>query len=186
MRKAMNNHRIVSFDNEPLILVDENDREIGGMSKADCHRGNGVLHRAFSIFIFNGKGELLIQKRSLKKPLWGGYWSNSVCSHPRRGESYEIATQRRLKDELGIETELNFHFRFQYHAKFRDIGSENELCSVFTGVHNGPFYINSAEISEIRFIAPGMLSLEMTRSPERFTPWFKLEWARLQALLPAE
>ena len=178
----MDKPRIVSFDNEPLILVDENDREIGEMPKAECHRGAGVLHRAFSIFIFNEKGELLIQKRSLEKPLWGGYWSNSVCSHPRKGESYETATKRRLKDELGIETALIFQFRFQYHAKFRNIGSERELCSVYTGRHNGPFHVNPSEISAIRFVSPAELDTEINRYPERFTPWFKLEWVKLRGI----
>ncbi len=176
----MNNHRVVSFDHEPLILVDANDRELGFMSKADCHRGEGILHRAFSIFIFNKDGDLLLQKRSTGKTLWGGFWSNSVCSHPRKGESYELATSRRLKDELGISTKLEFQFRFQYQAKFRDIGSENELCSVYTGIHNGPFHINPTEISEIHFISPDELDCRISQSPDEFTPWFKLEWERLR------
>lgn len=176
----MNNHQVVSFDNELLVMVDENDCEVGSMPKADCHRGTGVLHRAFSIFIFNERGELLLQKRSGEKRLWGGYWSNSVCSHPRKGESYKAATKRRLQDELGISIELTFQFRFQYQAKFQDIGSENELCSVYTGVHNGPFSVNPTEISEIRFLCPEELDREMARFPDQFTPWFKLEWERLR------
>ncbi len=176
----MNKRQQVSFDSEQLILVDEKDNELGFMPKADCHRGNGILHRAFSIFIFNTGGELLLQKRSAKKPLWGGYWSNSVCSHPRKGESYEVATARRLQDELGISAKLEFRFRFQYQAKFRDIGSEHELCSVFTGIHNGPFHVNPTEISEISFISPEKLDEEIGRFPEKFTPWFKLEWKRLR------
>ncbi len=176
----MNNHRVVSFDNELLILVDENDKEIGYMSKIDCHRGEGILHRAFSIFIFNKRGDLLIQKRSGEKALWGGYWSNSVCSHPRKGESYGESTARRLHDELGISTEPVFKFRFQYQAKFRNIGSENELCSVYTATHNGPFHVNPTEISEIKFISPEELDREMTQSPDQFTPWFKLEWEKLR------
>lgn len=176
----MNNHRVVSFDHEPLILVDATDRELGFMSKADCHRGDGILHRAFSIFIFNTDGDLLLQKRSTGKTLWGGFWSNSVCSHPRKGESYQLATSRRLKDELGISTKLEFQFRFQYQAKFRDIGSENELCSVYTGIHDGPFHVNPTEISEIRFISPDELDSRMHQSPDEFTPWFKLEWGKLR------
>jgi len=178
----VNNRQQVSFDSEQLILVDEKDNELGFMPKADCHRGNGILHRAFSIFIFNTGGKLLLQKRSAEKPLWGGYWSNSVCSHPRKGESYEVATARRLQDELGISAKLKFRFRFQYQAKFRDIGSENELCSVFTGIHNGPFHVNPTEISEISFVAPGKLDEEIARFPEKFTPWFKLEWEKLRKM----
>jgi len=176
----VDNHRVVSFEDELLILVDGNDRELGAMSKEDCHRGDGILHRAFSIFIFNTDGDLLLQKRSTDKKLWGGYWSNSVCSHPRKGESYRSATSRRLKDELGISTELECKFRFQYQAKFRDIGSENELCSVYTGIHNGPFHINPTEISEIYFISPDELDHRISQSPDELTPWFKLEWERLR------
>ena len=95
-------HRIVSSEREQLILVDRDDREVGFMSKADAHDGAGVLHRAFSLFLFNDRGELLLQQRAPGKRLWGGYWSNSCCSHPRRGESLELATMRRLRDELNF------------------------------------------------------------------------------------
>ena len=86
----------VSFDDEPLILVDENDREIGYRSKVDCHTGHGTLHRAFSIFLFDNRGRVLLQQRAAGKPLWPLYWSNSCCSHPRRGESMQQALHRRL------------------------------------------------------------------------------------------
>ena len=104
----MPEHEIVSCESENLILVDQQDREIGTLDKAACHDGQGMLHRAFSLFIFNSQGELLLQKRSSQKRLWGGYWSNSCCSHPRQGEEYEIAIRRRLKEELGIQTELKY------------------------------------------------------------------------------
>ena len=104
------NH-IVSFDDEKLIIVDEHDNVLGYKSKAEAHEGSGILHRAFSLFIFNDKRELLIQQRSQKKPLWPLYWSNSVCSHPRKGEDYKSAVNRRLQEELGISTPLFFiHF----------------------------------------------------------------------------
>ena len=99
---------IVSFDNEALIIVDAQDRILGHGNKADLHRGSGTLHRAFSIFLFNSAGELLLTRRSNTKPLWPGFWSNTCCSHPRRGETYGVATQRRLREELGIETPLLF------------------------------------------------------------------------------
>ena len=97
------NKNIVSFDSERLILVDSLDNEIGTMSKIDCHQGEGRLHRAFSVFLFNAKGELLIQQRSALKKLWPLFWSNSCCSHPREGENITEAVNRRLLDELGIE-----------------------------------------------------------------------------------
>src|SRR5271167_1630699 len=95
-------HRDIMADSDALILVDEADRRLGHLSKALCHEGRGVLHRAFSLLIFNDGGELLIQQRGPSKRLWPLYWSNSCCSHPRRTESMELATRRRLYEELGI------------------------------------------------------------------------------------
>jgi isopentenyl-diphosphate Delta-isomerase len=164
---------------EPLILVDEADREIGHMDKAQCHVGSGVLHRAFSLLIFNRNGELLIQQRSAAKRLWPLYWSNSVCSHPRRAESMESAIHRRLAEELGLSCPLHFLFKFQYHAQFDAQGAEHELCSVYAGRCNAPVRINRGEISAWRWIAPAALQAEMA-GPEAagFTPWFRLEWER--------
>ena len=125
------NHRIVSSEDEELILVDRDDNEIGHLSKALCHDRGGVLHRAFSLFLFNDSGELLLQKRGESKRLWPGFWSNSCCSHPRRGESMQTATLRRLSDELNIETSLEHVYQFCYTADFGDAGSENELCHVY-------------------------------------------------------
>lgn len=92
-------HRTVSSESEELILVDRDDNEFGYTSKSDAHDGGGILHRAFSVFLFNDAGELLLQQRAREKRLWGGYWSNSCCSHPRRGETLPVATSRRLLDE---------------------------------------------------------------------------------------
>ena len=97
------NDQKVSFDDEKLILVDEHDNIIGYENKDVCHNGDGLLHRAFSIFLFTSNGELLIQQRSQEKRLWGLFWSNTCCSHPRKGETYEQATMRRLQEELGLK-----------------------------------------------------------------------------------
>src|SRR5215471_9926103 len=120
-------------DSEALILVDEADREVGHLSKAKCHDGQGVLHRAFSLLIFNTEGALLLQQRASSKRLWPLYWSNSCCSHPRRAESMETAIHRRLDEELGLHCPLHFLFKFQYQAQFDAAGAEQELCSVFVG-----------------------------------------------------
>src|ERR1700748_1905594 len=120
-------------DSEALILVDEADREVGHLSKSKCHDGPGGVQRAFSLLIFNGAGELLLQQRSSSKRLWPLYWSNSCCSHPRRAESMETAMHRRLYEELGLHCPLQFLFKFQYQAQFESAGSEQELCSVFIG-----------------------------------------------------
>ncbi|NIV17603.1 MAG: isopentenyl-diphosphate Delta-isomerase [Woeseiaceae bacterium] len=176
----MNNaHRVVSSEAEELILVDADDNETGYLSKAECHDGKGVLHRAFSLFLFNDRGELLLQQRAESKRLWPGYWSNSCCSHPRRGESMEVATGRRLQDELNIEANLEFVYKFSYAADFGDAGSENELCHVYLGRVSGSVLANDHEISATRFISAAELEREIKDSPESFTPWFKMEWDEL-------
>jgi isopentenyl-diphosphate Delta-isomerase len=169
----------VAADSEALILVDEADREVGHLSKAECHHGRGVLHRAFSLLIFNGDGELLLQQRAASKRLWPLYWSNSCCSHPRRAESMETAVHRRLREELGVRCPLQFLFKFQYQAQFDAAGAEQELCSVFIGRCTEPLEINRNEIQAWRWIAPEALQAELAGGAEKFTPWFKLEWARI-------
>jgi len=124
-------------DSESLILVDEADREVGHLDKLRCHQGRGVLHRAFSLLIFNDSGELLLQQRAASKRLWPLYWSNSCCSHPRRAETLETAIHRRLYEELGLRCPLHFLFKFQYQAQFDAAGAEQELCSVFVGRTSG-------------------------------------------------
>jgi isopentenyl-diphosphate Delta-isomerase len=168
----------IAADSEALILVDEWDREVGHLSKALCHAGRGILHRAFSLFIFNEAGELLVQQRASSKRLWPLYWSNSVCSHPRRSEPMENAIHRRLHEELGIRCPLRYLFKFQYHAEYGAAGSEHELCSVYFGRYSGLLRVNRDEIESWRWIAPHALEEEMAGgAASQFTPWFKLEWA---------
>jgi isopentenyl-diphosphate Delta-isomerase len=174
-------HEVVSSDDELLILVDEDDNEIGHLTKAACHRGEGVLHRAFSLFIFNRSGKLLLQRRSDEKMLWPGFWSNSCCSHPRRGESIEEAVDRRLLQELGMRSDLHFLYKFSYHAGFADVGSECELCSVFVGSSDDEVRPNRHEIADWRWVSPEALDVEMEAHPERFSPWFAMEWPRVRA-----
>jgi isopentenyl-diphosphate delta-isomerase len=165
---------------EPLILVDEADREVGHLGKEQCHEGRGVLHRAFSILIFNDRGELLLQQRARSKRLWPLYWSNSCCSHPRRAETMEAATRRRLHEELGLSCPLHFLFKFQYQAQFDPSGAENELCSVFIGKSHGALVINPGEISAWRWISREALDAEIrVGEAARFTPWFLIEWERI-------
>jgi isopentenyl-diphosphate delta-isomerase len=170
---------VVSFESEKLILVNDRDEVIGSMSKAHAHDGDGVLHRAFSLFLFDTEGRLLLQRRSAEKRLWPLYWSNSCCSHPRFGESMEVATSRRLSQELGISGRLEFVYKFMYQARFSCEGSENEFCSVYLGRCAETPQVNETEIAEWRFISAENLERELEDRPEQFTPWFKMEWQRL-------
>jgi isopentenyl-diphosphate delta-isomerase len=130
--------------------------------------------------IFNDSGELLIQQRSASKRLWPLYWSNSCCSHPRRGETLETATRRRLHEELGMACPLHFLFKFQYQAQFDATGSENELCSVFIGSCSDPVRADPAEILALAWVSPEALQARLaSQEASQFTPWFTLEWARI-------
>ena len=174
------NARVVSFDDEPLILVDSEDNVRGYRPKTECHEGGGMLHRAFSIFLFNGHGQVLLQQRSGLKQLWPGYWSNSCCSHPRRGEAMADAAVRRLHEELAIRTELTFLYRFEYQARFGAVGAEHELCSVYAARSDAPVSVNVNEITQWAFVAPETLDRDLADNPQRYTPWLKLEWPRIR------
>ena len=173
----------VSTDVEDLILVDGEDAEVGFLDKAACHDGKGVLHRAFSVFLFNGRGEVLIQKRAAGKRLWPSYWSNSCCSHPRRGEALEQAVGRRLGEELGLAAGqvqgLAFLYKFKYHAAFGAAGSEHELCSVFRAQLEGEPSVNTTEIDDWAWVAPSVLTHRLRARAGDFTPWLHLEWPHL-------
>jgi isopentenyl-diphosphate delta-isomerase len=158
---------------EQVVLVNEQDEVLGLMEKMQAHE-NGILHRAFSVFLFNGKGEMLLQKRAAGKYHSPNQWTNAVCSHPRIDETYLEGAKRRLKEELGIEAELSEKFNFVYKA---DVGQnlwEHELDHVFTGNFEGEVHLNADEVSEIRYISMEDLNREMTASPQNFTEWFKI------------
>ncbi len=172
-------NEVVSSEAEQLILVDSDDQEIGFASKADAHDGEGTLHRAFSLFIFNEHGELLLQQRAREKRLWGGYWSNSCCSHPRRGEQLDEAVHRRLKQELGMSADLESIYKFEYQAQFGDLGSEHELCHVYLGRAATEVQANQTEIDDWRYVPLEEVGSMIDGDPKSFTPWFKLEWLKL-------
>lgn len=176
----MSVNRIVSSESEELILVDKDDRETGTLSKALCHDGEGILHRAFSVFLFDQDGALLLQQRSGAKRLWPLYWSNSCCSHPRRGEDMPVATARRLEQELGVGAELEYVYKFTYHARYGDAGAEHELCWVYLGRARGEPRPNGNEISALRWLSATDVDRELAAAGREFTPWFKLEWLKLR------
>lgn len=178
----MTAHKIVSFDDEPLILVDGADRVRGYETKLAAHEGEGMLHRAFSIFLFTEDDRVLLQQRSGQKPLWPLFWSNSCCSHPRRGESYEQAAHRRLREELAIDVPLHYLYKFQYRAEFGELGAEHELCSVFVGKlpKPVPIDVNPSEVADWRWIGLDETDRMVVEEPDRVTPWFVMEWQRLR------
>jgi isopentenyl-diphosphate delta-isomerase len=181
MSEATTKSEIVSSESESLILVNPSDEVVGYLDKSAAHDGDGVLHRAFSLFIFNEAGELLLQQRAAAKRLWPGYWSNSCCSHPRKGETMDVAVHRRLEQELGLRANLQFAYKFEYRATFADLGTEHELCWVYLGRTDAEPVINTTEIMNWRWIDPRSLTSAIAGAPERYTPWLKMEWERLNA-----
>ncbi len=174
---------VVSANDEPLILVDSSDRELGYLDKTACHDGSGRLHRAFSVFVFNERGEVLVQQRAAAKRLWPLYWSNSCCSHPRHGESMEDAVRRRVEQELGFDASalhnLRFVYKFEYQARFSPLGSEHELCSVYLAQTGRAPVVNTTEIHDWAWVSRDALSQRLAKQPDEHTPWLHLEWAAL-------
>jgi isopentenyl-diphosphate delta-isomerase len=169
---------------EQLVLVDEDDRPTDIAGKDDCHLGEGRLHRAFSLLVFDGRGRLLLQQRASTKLLWPGFWSNSCCSHPGPGETPEIAARRRAWQELAISVQPRFLYRFRYHARYLDVGAEHELCSVLFARTDDRVRADPAEVADWRYLTPAAVSEELSRHPERYTPWFHLEWGHIRSHFP--
>ncbi len=166
---------------EKLIVVDKKNRKIGRAGKTEAHTLEGVLHRAFSIFVVNNKGEVLLQKRGKKKKLWPGFWSNTCCSHPREGEKTAGAARRRLKEELSFSCSLKFLFKFYYRAVYRQVGSENEICYVYWGRYDGEVKPDGREVAKIRWVGWDELLKETGRCSGIFTPWLKIELKKIVA-----
>ena len=162
------------------MLVNEADLEVGFATKQSCHDGDGLLHRAFSVFLFSPTGDVLLQQRSAHKRLWPGAWSTTCCSHPRCGETLDVAVRRRLREELGVEAEVEFLFKFQYHARYDGGGAEHELCHVYAGLLKGTVTVNPNEIAETRMMRADVLDRELEALPGLYSPWLKLEWTRLR------
>jgi isopentenyl-diphosphate Delta-isomerase len=157
---------------EKVILVDEHDNSIGTMEKMEAHR-KGVLHRAFSILIFNSRGEMLIQKRASSKYHSGGLWTNACCSHPVDGEPVSETAGKRLFYEMGIHVPLDFAYKFIYKTKLDHDLVEHELDYVFTGVCNGEPVVNLNEVEDWKYVELGSLRQDISMHPDRYTYWFK-------------
>jgi len=157
---------------EQVVLVDKNNTELGVMEKLEAHE-KGLLHRAFSIFIFNKKGELLLQQRNSSKYHSGGLWSNTVCSHPRPEEKYEDAVHRRLQEEMGFDCELHKLSCIIYKAKFENGLTEHEYDCVFRGKYDGDVYPDEIEVEEYKWVGIDELKADMKKNPVIYTYWFK-------------
>ncbi len=158
---------------ELVVLVDENDNEIGVEEKINAHR-KGLLHRAFSIFVFNSKNELLLQKRAADKYHSGGLWSNTCCSHPRPGENLKDAAHRRLQEEMGFDCSLREVFSFLYKKSFDNGLTEHELDHVFFGKFDGIPKINNQEVDDYKLINFSDLRKDVKNNPSQYSFWFRL------------
>lgn len=158
---------------EHVVLVDEKDKEIGVMPKLEAHI-YGLLHRAFSVFIFDDRGRILLQRRALDKYHSGGLWTNSCCSHPRPSEDVKYAALRRLREEMGMECDIEEVFSFVYKAKFDNGLTEYEYDHVYLGHSNTLPQINKEEVEEFKYMTRDELLHDMAGHPEKYTEWFKL------------
>jgi len=165
---------------EEVILVDKKDRPIGIMEKMEAHQSGGILHRAFSAFVFNKNNELLLQRRALSKYHSGGLWTNTCCSHPRPGEETIEAGKRRMKEELGISCNLEEVFTFIYKAPLDNETSEYEFDHVLIGRFDGELQLNHEEVDNIKWLTLPEISILMNEHPEDFTVWFKIAFERVE------
>ena len=159
-------------DNEPLILVDENNRALGTGGKVAVHRA-GLLHRAFSIFVVDGRGRVLLQQRNAHKYHSGGLWANSCCGHPRLGDRTLAAARRRLSEELGITLPLTFGFFARYQTEFHNGMKENEFVYVYFGRLQLPPQPNHTEVSQLEWVTVDMLARRIKREPNTFAFWLR-------------
>ena len=158
---------------EFVVLVDQNDQKLGLMEKQQAHIA-GLLHRAFSVFVFNSKGELMIQQRAASKYHSPTLWTNTCCSHPRDNETYEQAAHRRLEEEMGFDCELEYKFNFIYKAHLENDLIEHELDHVFIGTFDNEPKLNPDEVMAYRWVELDDLKKDMEKNPQNYTAWFKI------------
>lgn len=164
-----------------VILVNENDEQTGVMEKMEAHR-KAALHRAFSIFIFNDKGEMLLQQRAVDKYHNGELWTNACCSHPRPGEQILPAAIRRLKEEMGFTTTLEKAFDFIYNTTFENGLTEHEFDHVFIGRYNGVIHANNAEVKDFTFKTMEEIEASLLTHPQKYTAWFKIAFPAIKKI----
>lgn len=158
---------------EKVILVSETDDQLGLMGKMEAHK-KGILHRAFSVFVFNNKGELLLQQRALDKYHSPGLWTNTCCSHQRDGESSLVAGKRRLEEEMGFHCDLEEVFWFIYSAAFDNGLTEHELDHVMVGYYDNDPVINLQEVASSKWMSMDKVKQDIAKHPQNYTEWFKI------------
>ena len=164
---------------EEVILVNEKDEPVGVMEKMEAHR-KGVLHRAFSVFIFDSKGHLLLQQRAPGKYHGGGLWTNACCSHPYQEESILQAARRRLMEELGFEADIKEVFSFIYQAAVENDLTEHEYDHVFVGEYEGKIHPNREEVSDYRYLSMESVEEAIKGDPKKFTSWFIIAFPKIK------
>lgn len=167
-----------------VILVNNQDQPLGAMDKMEAHE-KGLLHRAFSVFIFNGAGEMLLQQRALDKYHSGGLWTNTCCSHPLPGEETATAAKRRLMEEMGFTTQLEPAFTFIYKTSFDNGLVEHEVDHVFTGKFDGTVQPDTTEVNNYSFQSMPLIKTSIQKEPHLFTSWFKIAFPKLESYLAA-
>jgi len=165
-----------------LVLVDDQDNSIGYMEKMEVHR-KALLHRAFSVFLFNSNGEMLLQRRAMKKYHSGGLWTNTCCSHPYPGETPAEAGRRRMQEELGFETAVQPVFSFIYKAALDNELTEHELDHVLIGEYDGPVHPNEEEVGDYCYKSMDDLRSSLNTHPQLYTAWFQIAFPMLEAYL---
>ena len=164
---------------QQVILVNDQDEAIGTMEKMEVHQ-KGLLHRAFSVFIFNSKGEMLLQQRALEKYHSAGLWTNTCCSHPQPGEGIVESAQKRLAEEMGFTTPLTKVFDFTYRASFDNGLIEHEFDHVFTGEYDGEVNYNPAEVMNYCYRSTDEIMRSLQTEPQIYTAWFRLAFPRIE------
>ena len=165
-----------------LVLVDNQDNPIGYMEKMEVHR-KALLHRAFSVFLFNSNGEMLLQRRAMKKYHSGGLWTNTCCSHPYPSETPAEAGRRRMQEELGFETVVQPVFSFIYKAALDNELTEHELDHVLIGEYDGPVHPNEEEVGDYCYKSMDDLRSSLNTHPQLYTAWFQIAFPMLEAYL---
>jgi len=170
---------------DEIILVDEKDNQVGTGEKMVVHK-EGKLHRAFSVFIFNSKKELMLQQRATSKYHSPGLWTNTCCSHPKPGEKIIDAAKRRLKEEMGFNCDLKEAFSFIYKAKFDNGLSEHEFDHVFIGKFDGNPKPDKKEAESWKWITLAELRKDMKKNPEKYTYWLKVSIDKLVSYMESK